>query len=130
MPKQGTQISLDLLDCPCAGSTLDKLIQPAILTLLAAGSMHGYGLAERLSEMPLLKGSKPDPSGVYRFLRTMEEKGLVVSSWDTSHAGPARKTYQITSAGQACLRSWIETLERYRKGIDSLLRAARHASGE
>jgi len=122
---KGMHTMLDLADCPCAGGTLDKLIQPAILTVLAVGEMHGYGLAERLSEMPLLEGGKPDASGVYRFLKAMESKGLVISSWDTSQSGPAKRTYQITEAGETCLRTWIGTLEKYRNGINSLLRAAR-----
>lgn len=128
MSNDEMSVSLDLADCPCAGATLDKLIQPAILIVLAGGEMHGYGLAGRLSEMPLFEGVKPDASGVYRFLKTMESKGLVTSSWDTSQSGPAKKTYQITEAGEICLRRWIGTLEKYRNGINSLLRAARHAT--
>ncbi len=78
--------------------------------------------------MPMLGGQKPDGSGIYRFLKTMESKGLVVSAWDTSQPGPARRTYQITPAGECCLRTWIGTLEAYRDGINFLLRAARKAT--
>lgn len=117
-------------DCPCAGGTLDKLIQPAILIVLAEGPLHGYGLAERLSQMPMLGGQKPDGSGIYRFLKTMESKGMVVSSWDTSQSGPARRAYAITPAGESCLRTWIGTLETYRDGINFLLRAARKATAK
>ena len=42
----------DLLNCPCAGVTLDKLIRPAILAVLADEAMHGYQVAERIREMP------------------------------------------------------------------------------
>lgn len=128
MPDDDFKFSLDLADCPCAGNTLDKLVQPAILIVLSEGPLHGYGLAERLGQMPMLGGHKPDGSGVYRFLKAMEGKGLVVSSWDTSQAGPARRTYQITTAGEQCLRTWIGTLETYRDGINFLLRAARKAT--
>jgi PadR family transcriptional regulator, regulatory protein PadR len=119
---------LDTEACPCAGGTLDKLVQPAILIVLSEGPLHGYALAERLSLMPLLGGQKPDASGIYRFLKTMESKGLVVSSWDTSQSGPARRVYEITDAGQGCLRKWIETLEEYRKGLTFLLNAARKSA--
>jgi poly-beta-hydroxybutyrate-responsive repressor len=121
---------LDPPGCPCTGGTLDKLLQPAILIILAGGQMHGYGLVERLAQMPLLGGYKPDGSGIYRFLKAMEHKGLVISFWDTSQSGPARRTYQITEAGESCLRTWVGTLERYRNGINSLLRAARNATAE
>jgi DNA-binding PadR family transcriptional regulator len=116
---------LDFRDCPCAGGTLDKLIQPAILLNLAQGPLHGYKLAERIGRMPTLGGHKPDVSGVYRFLKAMERKGFVVSSWDLSGSGPARKSYELTASGRQCLARWIQTLEDFRRGIGVLLKLAR-----
>lgn len=120
----------DLDECPCTGGTLDKLIQPAILVVLTEGPLHGYRLAERVGEMALAGGQKPNASGVYRFLRGMESRGLVASSWTLSDSGPAKRSYQLTPAGQHCLRAWITTLEEYRDGINVLLRTARKAVGE
>ena len=127
MAARGKTRSLDLADCPCAGGTLDRLIQPAILLVLAEEPLHGYRLAERIGQMPMFRKAKPDASGIYRFLKTMEGKGLVAASWDVSGSGPARKSYQITPSGERCLRQWIETLQEYREGITSLLKAARKA---
>jgi DNA-binding PadR family transcriptional regulator len=119
---------LDLSSCPCAGGTLDRLIQPAILVVLAEGPLHGYRLAERISRIPSFQGHTPDVSGVYRFLRSMERKGLVVSRWDLSQSGPAKRSYRITPAGGRCLRRWIKTLDDYRRGIAGLLRTARRVT--
>jgi len=116
---------LELNTYPCTGSTLDRLIQPAILVVLAEGPLHGYRVAEQISERLAIGDQKPDMSGIYRFLRVMEERGLVKSSWDLSHGGPARRCYQITPDGKRCLAQWIDTLERYRDGINLLLRSAR-----
>ncbi len=116
---------MNLTDCPCTGGTLDRLIQPAILVVLAEGPSHGYRIAERIGEMSSFAGHKPDMSGIYRFLKAMERKDLVIGSWDTSESGPARKCYEITAVGQQCLREWIKTLEDHRKQINDLLRAAR-----
>jgi len=113
--------------CPCTGGTLDKLIQPAILAVLAKGPLHGYKLAERIGRMPLFRGQKPDLSGVYRALKAMESQDFVVSSWDLSENGPAKKSYRLTEAGEHCLFRWIETLEQYRRGITGLLKTARAA---
>lgn len=44
----------------------------------------------------------------------MASKGMVVATWDLSESGPAKKSYQITPAGQQCLRQWIDTLQGYR----------------
>ncbi|NLX54903.1 MAG: PadR family transcriptional regulator [Planctomycetaceae bacterium] len=130
MPTETVSLPIDMADCPCAGGTLDKLIQPAILVILAEGPLHGYRLVERLGEMRMLAGHKPDASGVYRFLKGMEGRGLVNSAWDTSGSGPAKRVFQMTASGQSCLRVWITTLEAYRDGINSLLKAARKAAGQ
>jgi PadR family transcriptional regulator, regulatory protein PadR len=127
MPTHDVKLPIDMGDCPCAGGTLDKLIQPALMVILAEGPLHGYRLVERLSEMRMLAGQKPDASGVYRFLKSMETKGLVVSSWDTSGTGPAKRVFEMTASGQSCLHTWIGTLEEYRDGINALLKAARKA---
>jgi DNA-binding PadR family transcriptional regulator len=116
-----------MADCPCSGGTLDRLIQPAILLVLAEQPLHGYRLAERIGEMPMFRAAKPDGSGIYRFLRTMERKGFVAAFWDTSRAGPAKRCYEITPSGERCLRRWIETLEEYRDSVAFLLKAARKA---
>ena len=118
---------LALETCPCTGGTLDKLIQPAILAVLAKGPLHGYKLAERIGGMPLSKGRKPDVSGVYRALKAMEGRDFVVASWDLSDSGPTKKSYRLTEAGGQCLFRWIETLKQYRQGITVLLKTARTA---
>jgi PadR family transcriptional regulator, regulatory protein PadR len=114
--------------CPCAGANLDKLVQPAILAAIANGPSHGYQIAERIAEMPNSAGEKPDTSGIYRFLKNMEAKGLVVSSWDTPDQGHAKRQYAITSAGKACLSKWVDTLEQYLSTITALLETARTAA--
>lgn len=128
MPTDEAKVLPDTPECPCEGGSLDKLIQPAILIVLSDGPLHGYGLAERLSEMPMFGGHKPDGAGIYRFLKSMESKGLVASQWDTSQRGPARRSYEITAGGERCLRKWLTTLEAYRDGINFLVRAARRAT--
>jgi poly-beta-hydroxybutyrate-responsive repressor len=120
-------LAADLDVCPCGGVTLDKLIQPAILAVLAEGPLHGYKLVERIGAGPIFHGRNPDSSGVYRALRTMERKGHVTSTWDLSAKGPARKSYELTAAGRCCLTHWIESLDAYRQRINVFLKAARKA---
>ncbi|MBN2021155.1 MAG: helix-turn-helix transcriptional regulator [Pirellulales bacterium] len=114
--------------CPCLGGTLDKLLHPAILVVLSRGPLHGYRIAQEIGGMPLLGGHAPDVSGIYRFLKHMEQEDFVVSTWDTSTCGPAKKAYEITPEGRRCLRQWIDTLAGYRDGISHLLRSARKAA--
>ena len=114
-------------DCPCSGYTLDKLVQPAILAALTEGPIHGYRLAERINEMTGRCGEKPDVSGIYRFLKKMEATGLVTSSWETGAKGHAKRLFEITADGRACLARWTTTLEVYLEAITSLLNETKAA---
>jgi DNA-binding PadR family transcriptional regulator len=116
-------------ECPCAGATLDKLVQPALLSVLAEGDLHGYRIAQRIADMAPFRGERPDASGLYRALRAMEARGLVEASWDVSRRGPAKRLYRLPAAGRECLSRWIDTLERHRDALGELLAAARRAAG-
>ena len=111
----------DFDQCACSGINLDKFVQPLILLCLAEQDLHGYGLIQEIMNSPMFKGEKPDPTGVYRFLKSMEDRHLVVSSWDLAESGPPKKIYRITGDGFACLEHWISTLRDYLDSIRALV---------
>ena len=113
-------------NCPCSGMTLDKLVQPAALTLLAGGPMHGYRLLQALAQTAVFAEHPPHATGVYRSLIGMEKRGLVASTWETSASGPAKRLFRLTPAGRDCIDQWRGTLEHYRQGISGLLRMMSH----
>jgi len=113
--------------CPCTGVTIAKLIHPTIMTVLAEGGLHGYRIVELSSQTPMLGGSCPDPTGVYRVLRTMENEGFVKASWCASERGPKKKTYHLTAKGRKCLTRWTKTLAVYHRATGMLLATARKA---
>ncbi len=116
--------------CPCTGANLEKLIHPAILTLLAEEEQHGYSIMQKLQDTCMLQGKKSDPSGVYRCLKQMEQGGYVTAVWDLSNSGPAKRLYRITDDGLECLKTWINTLEDYRHSIGLFLEFARDRIGQ
>ncbi|MFB3892679.1 MAG: PadR family transcriptional regulator [Phycisphaerae bacterium] len=118
----------DLDDCPCAGRHLDKFIQPAVLTVLAGEPLHGYRIVQCLGRMPMFHGRKPDATGVYRFLKAMEDRGLVRSAWDLSDTGPAKRLFDLTRDGRKCLARWIATLEEYHQQVGQMVRLLRGAT--
>jgi PadR family transcriptional regulator, regulatory protein PadR len=128
MPKAVRKPLPDLAGCACAGSNLEKFVQPAVLAVLVDGPMHGYSIVQHLGGLPMFQGHKPDTTGVYRFLKTLEQRGMVTSAWDTSKSGPARKQFSLTQAGRQCLRRWIETLDEYHGQIGQLVEFLRGAS--
>lgn len=84
-----------------------NFIRPCLLLLLSEQPSHGYDLLERLGRLGL---HAIDPGGLYRALRAMEQEGLVVSRWEPSDVGPARRTYRTTDEGRDWLHAWAGTL--------------------
>lgn len=114
--------------CRCLGPSFDKFVHCAVLVALADGPLHGYRLVERLAGMPTFQGCAPDPTGVYRVLREMEDLGLVLGSWETPERGPAKRSYAITVDGLACLGNWAASLERYQGMVAGLVRLAKRGA--
>jgi DNA-binding PadR family transcriptional regulator len=129
MAKARRTKSDDLGDCPCTGRHTERFIQPAVLSLIAKEPLHGYLIVQRLRELPMFEGQAPDATGVYRFLKLMEERGLVVSAWDVSRAGPARKQIRITGLGRECLQNWVASLRIYHKQLGALLKLLAGSAG-
>lgn len=82
-------------------------LRPCVLLLLGEEPTYGYELREKLA--PLSMGSW-DPGTVYRTLNTMEDDGLVHSTWERSAEGPRRRRYEITRDGSAVLDAWAREL--------------------
>ena len=88
---------------------IHRFLEPCLLLLLHCEEAHGYELLEGLN--PFGFGQNPvDLSTVYRILRDLEERGFVVSHWDTDSGGPARRLYRITEEGDQYLAWWVEDL--------------------
>ena len=89
---------------------------PVVLLMLRQWSSYGYELMEKMAAFGL---TAMNAGTFYRTLRQMEKDGMVNSNWDTSEAGPARRVYSITEAGEAYLKFWAESLDQYQKMMDS-----------
>ena len=88
---------------------IHRFLEPCLLLLLHRSETHGYELLAGLKPF----GFEQDPadlSTIYRILRTLEDRGFVLSHWDSSNAGPARRRYRITSEGDRYLAWWVQDL--------------------
>ncbi len=74
----------------------------------------------------LYNDEKLDNTGVYRALKTLEERKMVRSEWLHDETGPAKKNYRITARGIECLNTWIYTLEDYAKSIEKIIADAKN----
>jgi DNA-binding PadR family transcriptional regulator len=116
--------------CACEGKTLDRLLQPTVMALLVDGPQHGYALVDRLKDSPLMKDTKPDDTGVYRLLNTLEEQGLVSHCVAESKLGPSKRMYELTDFGKGCLSKWVATLDDYQRAIRRLVTMMRKAEAK
>jgi len=99
---------------------IQRFLEPCLLLLLHRQQAHGYELVEGLN--PFGFGQNPaDLSTVYRILRDLEDRGFVISHWDTSNAGPARRQYTITAEGDRYLAWWVQDLKETDRALHSFL---------
>lgn len=80
-----------------------------ILLFLAEGPSYGLDLLKKMDS--LLPCNKIDSAAIYRSLKDLEQEELVVSEWDTSNSGPAKKYYRITEKG-------LNELTEFKKHIE------------
>jgi PadR family transcriptional regulator, regulatory protein PadR len=95
---------------------------PVMLLSLQQWNSYGYELMERAADFGF---GAMNPGTMYRTLRHMEENGTVKSKWETSGAGPARRMYSITDAGEAYLDLWASSLVYYQQTMDTFFRLYR-----
>ena len=104
-----------------------EMLNAHLLALLKGWRACGYDLMNRLSEEGL--GSY-NSGTVYRNLRQMEKLGLISSMWDTSEEGPARRMYNLTTAGSLFLNNWIALLETHRSALETFMNLANPSSND
>jgi len=113
-------------DCSCHDAPdprLEGFLAPCLLLLLKKGSAHGYELVERIKMVELLK-VLPDPGVVYRYLRRLEDMGMLESHLEPGSGGPARRVYSITPEGEDYLKAWVVSLRDMRDVLDNFIMMA------
>ena len=100
---------------------LSRMIEPSVLYLLATGTAsHGYQLAEQANQLGLAE-TIIEPAAVYRCLRALEADGCVISDWDTTGSGPARRVYRLTEIGGQRLSGWAAVINQRVQGLSNFV---------
>lgn len=88
--------------------TLDLMVLKTLDTL---GSMHGYGIAQRLQQVSenLLQLNQ---GTLYPALLRLEQRGWIASKWGTSENNRRARFYSLTKAGKKQLVREAEDWER------------------
>ena len=99
--------------------TLDLLI----LQVVAAGAIHGYGLAQRLQQISRDVVQVPQGS-LYPALHRLEHRGLLTADWKMSDTGREAKFYRLTSKGRRELKEQAASWVRLTEAIGLILKPA------
>ena len=97
--------------------TLDLMV---LKTLDTMGSLHGYGIAQRLQQ---LSGSvlQLNQGTLYPALLRLEQRGWISSKWGTSENNRRARYYALTRAGRRQLARETEEWHRMAAIIARLL---------
>jgi len=100
--------------------------QVLILAVLEEAPSHGYAIAKQIksrSDDALSMGE----GALYPALKDLEDRGFVVSEWETAGSGPARKVYSITKSGKGELFRQQQVWTSFANAIDRILGGRRDA---
>ena len=103
---------------------LALFLRPGILLLLKQDPSHGYNLIDDLQQEGIIDANL-DAGVVYRYLRDMEEQGLLHSEWKTGGPGVPRKVYHLTPAGGEFLQGCVSNLRGAQRRMDRLFQLYR-----
>ncbi len=104
------------------GDLLQGTLGMLILKALAAGEMHGYGIARWVEDvtgdvLQIEEGS------LYPALRRLEDRGWVASRWGSSENNRRARFYSLTREGRQHLRADASTWIRFAQAVMLVLRA-------
>lgn len=102
-------------------------LEVCMLALLANGERYGYQIAQSLIENVGLAVSE---GTIYPLLSRLQHEGLVAAQWRESPAGPPRKYYSLTLAGQQSLDSKKLAWEQFSRSVDQILLEAQNGDGK
>jgi PadR family transcriptional regulator PadR len=87
-----------------------------VLALLSRGDSYAYEIASRLAEaIGMGEGT------IYPLMRRMQSDGLVETYLVESSAGPSRKYYRLTGAGQTSFAAQKDAWRSFAGAVQSIL---------
>jgi transcriptional regulator len=96
--------------------TLDLLV----LTVLAAGPMHGWGISQRLQQRS--RGFlEVNQGSLYPALQRLAQKGWIESEWRVTENNRRAKYYRLTRAGRRAVGEETAHWRRYVGAVEFVL---------
>jgi len=117
---KGSKHPQDECNCKSQELKIGGFLIPCLLLLIKNQPSHGYALIEKIRELPFIE-TMPDPGVIYRYLRNLEEDGLVKFMLHQGKGGPARKIYSLTPEGEDYLKAAVEVIKKRKQSLQSFI---------
>jgi PadR family transcriptional regulator PadR len=92
------------------------VLEMCVLALLSKGDNYAYDIAARMAEaVGMGEGT------IYPLMRRMQADGLVETYLVESSAGPSRKYYRLTTAGQTSFAAQKDAWRSFAGAVQSIL---------
>lgn len=101
------------------GQVLKGHLDLLILSVVAAGPIHGYAVIEGLRQRSEDVFDLPEGT-VYPALHRLEKTGLLTSEWSQVN-GRRRRTYRLSKKGGKALSAERDNWERFSTAVTSVL---------
>jgi len=99
--------------------TLDLLVLKAI----AAGPVHGFGIAKWIEERTNNELAIVD-SALYKALHRLEDSGAIDAEWGVTEHNRRAKYYSLTARGRQLMRAEVSVWKRYVAAVGSVIEPA------
>jgi len=107
---------------PSRSDLLQGTLDVLILKTLSPGTMHGWGISQRIQQLSedvlaVNQGS------LYPALHRLEEKGWIDAEWGSSENNRKARFYSLTRLGRRQLAEETESWERFATAVGRVLAA-------
>ena len=89
-----------------------------VLAVLRKGESYAFDIVRVLAQAGGLVTSE---GTIYPLLARLRRDNLVTTSWRESDAGPPRRYYRLTRAGQTALETFVADWTSFRDAVDAVL---------
>jgi transcriptional regulator len=99
--------------------TLDMLI----LKIVALGSVHGYGISQRIRQISN-EVLQVQQGSLYPALHRLEKRGWLTAEWGESDNGRQAKFYRLSAKGRKQLEDEHSNWNRLADAVHAIMRTA------
>ncbi len=105
------------------GELLQGTLDMLILSRLARGAMHGFGIAEHIQQVTD-DTLRVEEGSLYPALHRLEAEGMITSEWGASLNNRRAKFYRLTPRGKKQTGLEIEKWQRLAAAINRVIEPA------